>query len=77
MGPDRQCSRGKSPVRQLSLQTLREWIWLALGAAGAINELFLQHGPQYPRPYALAFSATLLGIPALLSWDRSKRDKDS
>jgi hypothetical protein len=47
---------------------------LVLGAAVAVNDLFVQQGPQYPRPYALAFSATLLGIPALLSWDRSKRE---
>lgn len=57
-----------------SLQVLREWIWLGLGAAGAVNELFIQQGSQYPRPYALAFCATLLGIPALLSWDKAKRE---
>lgn len=61
-------------MRPFSLQTLREWIWLVLGAAVAVNDLFIQHGQQYPRPYALAFSATLLGIPALLSWDRAKRE---
>lgn len=61
-------------MRRFSLQTLREWIWLVLGAGVAVNDLFIQRGQQYPRPYALAFSATLLGVPALLSWDRSKRN---
>lgn len=64
-------------MRPFSLQTLREWIWLILGSGVAVNELVIQQGQQYPRPYALAFSATLLGIPALLSWDRAKRDKST
>jgi len=56
------------------VKAVQPFIWLTLGAAGAVNELFIRTGTE--RPYALAFCATLLGIPALLSWDRKAREKD-
>ncbi len=58
---------------KLTLQMARDGIWLLLGTAGAINELFLRSGSE--RPYVLAFVATMLGIPALLSFDRKRHDK--
>ncbi len=58
---------------RFSMQLARDGIWLLLGTAGAINELFLRSGNE--RPYVLAFVATLLGIPALLSFDRKRNGK--
>lgn len=57
-------------MKKPSLQTIKDSVWLILGAGGAINELFIRQGAE--RPYALAFCATMLGIPVLLSFDRKK-----
>lgn len=55
-----------------NIQVARDLIWLVLGVAVGVNDLIIQQGAQYPRPAALAFSATLLGIPAFLHSDKKK-----
>ncbi len=58
---------------KLTFQVLRDGIWLLLGTAGAVNELFLRSGSE--RPYVLAFLGALLGLPLFLSLDRKRNDK--
>ena len=54
-------------------QRTRDAIIFALGIFGSVNELWFQDSP---RPYALAFLASVLGIPFILRADTLRRRKE-
>lgn len=49
---------------------IRDAIIFVVGIAGSINELWVV---DYPRPYALAFLASLIGVPFILHADSKRR----
>lgn len=54
-------------------QRIRDAVIFALGVFGSVNELWFQ---SHPRPYALAFLASVLGIPFILRADSLRRRRD-
>lgn len=73
--------RGATPQRRKTDpdQTYTKWntrirdaLLFSVGLFGVINELVIE---DQPRPYALLFLASLLGLPAILNLDEKRRDK--
>jgi hypothetical protein len=66
---------GRRDEDQWSLwdKRLRDALIFIVGIIGTIHELFVIVDP---RPYALVFLASLIGIPFVMSRDEQRRDKD-
>lgn len=53
---------------------LRDILLFAVGVGGVINELWVQ---SEPRPYALIFLGSILGVPFVLRADEKRKAKDA